>query len=287
MKIIDPEKKSNFIVRELHHFDEKFDSIPTLKLKLISEFGDQLPETDDFGVGYFIGKQSSKHWLVTKKDLASMYASLPKGKTSILLWCDGRSHHNCDTSEELGKSQKRKSSVDTNPPPPSKCKQLESDVDEISSELKDRHGTKYTLPQLRLWARMIVSGNHESMTDPPQIPAITGIQPKRAKRESLGEALVEAASTIVGALRTPEIKQSNIGTNNVVITSDTTATPPKILSNSGQHTGLSPGKVCELRSKKMQELRELQQLLEHNILTDAEFTEQKSLVLNSLRKLTH
>lgn len=50
---------------------------------------------------------------------------------------------------------------------------------------------------LRLWARMIVSGNHESMTDSPQIPAITGIQPKRAKRESLGEALVEAASTIV------------------------------------------------------------------------------------------
>ena len=42
-------------------------------LKLIFEFGDQLPETDEFGVGYFIGKQSTKHWLVTKKDLASMY----------------------------------------------------------------------------------------------------------------------------------------------------------------------------------------------------------------------
>ena len=47
-----------------------------------------------------------------------MYTSLPKGKTNILLWCDGRPHHNCDTSEELGKSQKHKSSVDTNPPPP-------------------------------------------------------------------------------------------------------------------------------------------------------------------------
>ena len=232
MKIIDPEKKSKFIVRELYHFDEKFDSIPTLKSKLIDEFGDQLPETDDFGVGYFIGKQSAKHWLVTKKDLASMYASLPKGKTSILLWCDGRSHHSCDTSEELGRSQKRKSSVDINPPP-SKRKQMESDVDEISSELKEQHGTKYTLPQIRLWARMIVAGNQESMTDPPQIPAITGIQPKKAKRESLGEALVEAASTIVGALRKPEIKQSNVGATNVVITSDTTATPPKILSWEG------------------------------------------------------
>lgn len=81
---------------------------------------------------------------------------------------------------------------------------MESDVDEISSELKEQHGTKYTLPQIRLWAR-IVAGSHESMTDPPQIPAITGIQPKRAERESLGEALVEAASTIVGALHKPEI----------------------------------------------------------------------------------
>ena len=82
-----------------------------MKSKLISEFGDQLPETDDFGVGYFIGKQSAKHWLVPKKkDLVSMYASLPKGKTSILLWYDGQSHHSCDTSEELGESQKRKSS---------------------------------------------------------------------------------------------------------------------------------------------------------------------------------
>ena len=76
------------------------------------------------------------------QNLASMYASLPKGKTSILLWCYGQSHHNCDTSEELGKSQKHKSSVDTNPPPPSKRKHLESDVNEISSELKDGHGAK-------------------------------------------------------------------------------------------------------------------------------------------------
>jgi len=168
---------------------------------------------------------------------------------------------------------------------------VESDVDEISSELKEQHGTKYTLPQIRLWARIyiyIVAGSHEIMTDPPQIPAITGIQPKRAKRESLGEALVEAASTIVGALHKPEIKQSNVGATNVVITSDTTATPPKILSStSGQPSGLSPGRVCELRSKKMQKLRELQQLLEQNILTDAEFAEQKSLFLNSLRKLSH
>ena len=48
---------------------------------------------------------------------------------------------------------------------------------------------KYSLPQLRLWARMITGGNHESADDPPQVPAITGITPKREKRESLASAL--------------------------------------------------------------------------------------------------
>ena len=37
--------------------------------------------------------------------------------------------------------------------------------------------------------------------------------------------------------------------------------------------------------KKLKELRELQQLLESKILNEAEFTEQKAIVLESLRKL--
>ena len=50
---------------------------------------------------------------------------------------------------------------------------------------------------------------------------------------------------------------------------------------------LSPGRVTELRSKKLQELRELQCLRDQNILTEEEFAEQNGLVLASLRKLTH
>ena len=42
---------------------------------------------------------------------------------------------------------------------------------------------------------------------------------------------------------------------------------------------------AKLRSKKLQELSELQQLLEANIITVKEFAEQKELVLDSLCKL--
>ena len=51
--------------------------------------------------------------------------------------------------------------------------------------------------------------------------------------------------------------------------------------------GISPTKITELRKKKIPELRKLQSLLEQNILTEEEFVEQKGLVLDSLRKLTH
>ena len=37
--------------------------------------------------------------------------------------------------------------------------------------------------------------------------------------------------------------------------------------------------------KKLQELRELQNLLENKILDESEFSEQKAIVLDSLRKL--
>ena len=48
-----------------------------------------------------------------------------------------------------------------------------------------------------------------------------------------------------------------------------------------------PSKITDLRMKKLQELHKLQALLEQNVLTQQEFIEQKQLVLDSLRKLTH
>ena len=51
--------------------------------------------------------------------------------------------------------------------------------------------------------------------------------------------------------------------------------------------GISPGRITDLRMKKLHELRELQGLLEQNVLNQEEFDEQKRLVLDSLRKLTH
>ena len=123
---------------------------------------------------------------------------------------------------------------------------------------------------------MISAGHHDSLDDPPQIPAITGITPKRKKQESLAEALAGVAAAFAGRMCTPQITQAN---SNVVIA--TPESPTKDKSSSSQ-VGLSPGRISELRMKNLK----LQQLLEQNILTSEEFAEQKTIVLNSMRKLT-
>ena len=170
-----------------------------------------------------------------------------------------------------------------------KRQQLEAEVHSTVAELKEKQGDKYSLPQLRLWARSIISGNHDSTEEPPDLPAITGVGLKKQKRQTLSEAIVEAATTFVGAVRGPDIKQTGGPNATVVVSGSTTAqTPTKVVvSESEKSIGLSPGRVTELRSKKLQELRELQCLLDQSILTEEEFAEQKALVLASLRKLTH
>ena len=55
-----------------------------------------------------------------------------------------------------------------------------------SAHSKKEQGDKYSMPQLRLWARCIVSENHESTDEPPDLPPITGNGPKKPRKQSLG-----------------------------------------------------------------------------------------------------
>ena len=70
-----------------------------MKVKLLDQFGAQLPSTTAFNVGYFDGRQPMKVCICTQDDLEKMYISLVSAKKrEVLLWCDGRA--------EDGSSQK-------------------------------------------------------------------------------------------------------------------------------------------------------------------------------------
>ena len=74
-------------------------------MKLIDEFSETVPDTVNFNIGYFDGRQQAKLWLVTNEDLDSMYSKYCTGE--IALWCDGRQSDR--SGEEAHSKQKRDS----------------------------------------------------------------------------------------------------------------------------------------------------------------------------------
>ena len=254
----------------MHSFHDRFESVGILKLKLMEEFKENVPKSLEFGVGYFSGRQNAKHWLMCEEDLKGMYKSLKSGY--VLLWCDACTPTTESKNELEKETRKRKQPSPS--APISKRQQAEDDIDDLVRVLKRKHGDKYNMPQLRLWARMVSLGNHESTDDPPKIPAITGIVPKKEKA-TLVDVISSAATTFAQALK-PQV--SVCAANNSTVVNQTS--PSKIPS-----TGVDISPVRSTELQKLQELRELQQLLEGNVITVEEFAEQQVIVLDSLHKL--
>ena len=117
----------------------------------------------------------------------------------------------------------------------------------------------------------------------PPIPALQGTPqpPKKVRNESLSDVIAGAAVTFVNAMRSPD--SSVKAQNSVVINAQ--SSPLKSVPDLDAAASISPCRATDLQMKKLQELRELQNLLENNILNEAEFIEQKAIVLDSLRKL--
>ena len=74
---------------EIHLFRNS--AIPLFRIpRNTASFGNLVPETIDFKVGYFFGKQSTKYWLMCQEDIETMNKNLTKSKGSFMLWCDAR-----------------------------------------------------------------------------------------------------------------------------------------------------------------------------------------------------
>lgn len=247
-------KKSEFCLRHLHDVTCKFDSVYVLRAKLIDILGDQIPNTLTFELGYYEGSQHSRVSLITKNDLDSMYRKYPRG--DITLWC-------FDEDESATCKRKREDSAASLA---SKRQKRQDDIDSEVEKLKEKHGTKWPVLKLRLWARLVVQGDHDSYDEPPQLPAFGA--PAQRHRESVSSAISGAAIAIKNAL---------------------SATPPQNDSaasvSSAERAGVSPGKAIELRMKNYEQLRYIQQLFDDSILSLDEYREQKAEILKSLKKL--
>ena len=132
VRIVNPNKKSDFIVRQLHWCHSKFTSVTAVRVSLI----EQVPESVKFNVGYIDGRHQMS--LFSNEDLNLMYSKYKFGG-EVILWCDGRCR------EESRSSRKR--DIDTSL---LKRQEREDQIDGIFKDLKSKHHDKYSVPQLRL-----------------------------------------------------------------------------------------------------------------------------------------
>ena len=115
-----------------------------------------------FSVGFF--ENSTKNWLLRDEDLSVMYKKFQeKSQKEICLWCDGVNEgEDLLINDDSAKRKKKETS--------SRREQQEMNVDDNFRQLKDIHGNQYQIPQLRLWARVIANGHHDSLDEPPDLP---------------------------------------------------------------------------------------------------------------------
>ena len=118
-------------------------------------------------------------------------------------------------------------------------------MDDIYQDLSKKHADSYSVPKLRLWARMIHCGTHDSLEKPPPVLMIVGT-PSSKKPRKEGDAAV----AFTKAVQSP--------------------TQQGLASESTIKVGISPGKAIDLRSKNLLQLRTIQQLLEEKVLSDEE-----------------
>ena len=148
---------------------------------------------------------------------------------------------------------------DVNGPPKKKSASDEraSRVHDLKAELRRKHGPAYTPVQYAMWAEMLVGGGHDSMDNPPPTPMF-GAARARGKTKSGVNNMTEAFTALAGSIAE-------------VIS-------PKQASSD------SPTKAVNLRGKYIQQLKELVNLRDIGALTDDEYQEHRSAVVNLMRK---
>ena len=157
VKIFNPVKKKEFetyVLREVRK-----DSITTpalLRKELTRQFGVNVSTEPDFTIGYI--KSGCKLAICSTADMEEVWKSRTKGD-NVTLWCYGPRYKNgsdeSDSDEGTRSSSKKKRRKTT--ALEEKSKRVESTV----SSLKEKHGSKFTTIQYRLWGEMIDVGTHK------------------------------------------------------------------------------------------------------------------------------
>lgn len=235
----------------------------------MEEFEDYVPDSTRFSIGYYEGQ--TKRWICAEDDLSRLYEVYSNQDKEILLWCEGRRNdQDLGDDSSTRKAKRKKTKGDGHQ---SKREEKEDHVRLLAEELQEQHQDKLDLNevQYRLWSRMIVTGTHSSKDVPPQVPLIIGTTPKKPKHSVFEETIMNTANAMMKA-----VSKSSL---------DVQSTQIQNINDCQIATGVSPGKVVDIRGKSLGQLATLKQLFIDGVLSQEEFDEQKEIILGGLKKL--
>ena len=140
------------------------------------------------------------------------------------------------------------------------------------------------LPKLRLRTRMIANGVQESTEEPPNVPMITGTVPKRAKRESLHDVVVDAAKAMAQTFTGSPATSQHVRYCTQFICCGIHHSCHSVTTATSVAT-IFPSRLADVRLKHYEQLRYLHKMCDDGILSEEEFLEQKGKIMDSLRLL--
>ena len=166
VRVINPDDKRESQVYVLRDVSERVVCDPkSLTEELRTQFGgDIVSDKLEFPIGYVKG--GTKVWIRTESYVQDVWNFVHYGE-NVSLWCHGvhiasaskkhSSESGSDSDESLSrkpKKKKRKKKV-------SVLDAKNNRVEEVVTNLRQKHGTQYTTIQYRLWAEMLDVGTHK------------------------------------------------------------------------------------------------------------------------------
>ena len=258
VKVFSPANKKDFKMYTLRNMDTaNFNDPTTLKTELFTQLGDEVVcGSLDFDIGYLV--QNEKKWIHNAEDAQDALGSAKHGG-KLTLWCTGVGPKSqapgqkrpwtgpgACSEESMAIKKKKKQSF---------TEEREERMTEIIANLRERHGSKYSTLQYRLWAEMFINDTHKTLDTAPPYPLFGEEKRPHVSSSSgqLNEALTGLANSIAVALMPNQLQQS--------AHSSTTA---------------SPTKTAQLRSKYMEQLKDLK-LRDLSAWTPEEYEDERLL----------
>ncbi len=165
VRVINPEKKSQYETYVLRNIGSHSISTPMcLKKEILTQFGSDLVSHKlDFPVGYMKG--GTKLSIRTASDVQDVWMYVRNGD-NVSLWCSGV-HSLSQKDQSSSGSESEDTSFSRRKPKRKKRKRVSAldeknkRVEEIVTNLRQKHGTQYTTIQYRLWGEMVDVGTHK------------------------------------------------------------------------------------------------------------------------------